>query len=101
MLEFKLNYYFEKYKDHVIGSVTKFKKDFIKNEGEFKYLQEVVVMVMKYQINKYGYIIDGVSQEILGKGVRFDRENGRTYMRFGSKEERNKRNLKRKWEDIL
>lgn len=55
-------------------------------------------MIQKYQIKKYGAILDGSTRIILGDGVRYNKEKCRMYQRFGSKTERNKRNLKRKYE---
>lgn len=96
MLEFKLNYYFEKYKEYPLGSITKFKSDFINKEGNFKYLQELIVMIQKYQIKKYGNIIDGRTTEWLDNHKAYECERGRKYMRFGDKETRIKRNLERR-----
>ena len=50
MLEFKLNYYFEKYKNASVISSPKFKEVFIKKEGEFELLNELLVMIQRYQI---------------------------------------------------
>ena len=101
MLDFKLNYYFEKYKEYPMGSVTKFKADFINKEGNFKYLSELIVMIQKYQINKFGFTIDGRIFDWVDNHRCYENERNRRYIRFGSKEERNKRNLKRKYEDKL
>lgn len=58
MLEFKLNYYFEKYKDTSIVSRDNFRQRFKKENGKFNYLEELIVMIEKYQIKKYGTSID-------------------------------------------
>ena len=54
MWEFKLNYYFEKYKDTPFSNRQNFKRNFIKNHGEFKYLNELIINIEKYQIEKFG-----------------------------------------------
>lgn len=54
MFEFKLNYYFEKYKDVSIVRRNEFRKRFKKENGEFKYLEELIIMIERYQIKKYG-----------------------------------------------
>lgn len=97
MLDFKLNYYFEKYKDYAMGSVTKFKSDFISKEGNFKYLSELVVMIQKYQIKKYGNVFDGHIFDWLDNHKCYEHERSRKYIRFGKKEDRNKRKLADKY----
>ena len=54
MNEFKLNFYFSKYKDFPLPNSDYFKKNFLKNEGNFIYLNELVIMIIKYQVKKYG-----------------------------------------------
>lgn len=54
MLEFKLNYYFEKLKDKAFKNSKDFKNKFKKKYGDFKYLNELFVMVNNYQAEKYG-----------------------------------------------
>lgn len=58
MLEFKLNYYFEKYKDTCIIKSRLFKELFIKENGDFPLLNELVVMIQRYQYNKYGELVE-------------------------------------------
>lgn len=58
MFEFKLNYYFEKYKDVSIVTRNEFRKRFRKENGEFKYLEELITMIERYQIKKYGASLD-------------------------------------------
>lgn len=53
-MEFKLNYYFELYKESPISSNEDFKMKFIKKHGDFRYLNELVIMINKYQVKKYG-----------------------------------------------
>lgn len=54
MNEFKLQFYFNLYKDKNVGSRDKFRKEFKKKHGEFKYLPELIVQIENYQIKKYG-----------------------------------------------
>lgn len=58
MLDFKLNYYFEKYKDTSMVSRREFRQRFKKENGEFKYLEELIIMIERYQLKKYGTGID-------------------------------------------
>ena len=53
-LEFQLNYYFEKYKDVSIVSRNDFRQRFRKENGKFTYLEELIMMIERYQIKKYG-----------------------------------------------
>lgn len=53
-LEFKLNMYFEMYKDKSFHNAKEFKTYFINKHGEFPYLSELYMMMDKYQIKKYG-----------------------------------------------
>lgn len=89
MLAFKLNLYYEKYKDTSIISRKYFKNQFIKENGNFPLLNELLLMIEKYQIKKYGsllvsgtYIPPKESKEIL-----HNRESNRYTYRFGSKED--------------
>ena len=54
MLNFKLNYYFEILKDKPFKNCKHFKNKFKKKYGDFKYLNELLVMVNNYQAEKYG-----------------------------------------------
>ena len=58
MFEFKLNYYFEKYKDVSIVSRDNFRQRFRKENGKFQYLEELIIMIERYQIKKYGAGLD-------------------------------------------
>ena len=55
MLDFKLNYYFEMLKDKPFKNAKVFKSKFVKQYGNFEYLNELVIMITNYQIKKYGY----------------------------------------------
>lgn len=96
MLEFKLKLYFEEYKDSDIISTTKFKERFIKKHGNFELLNELVIMIQKYQYKHYDTLIgSGKSTfKIVKKGDYNKNEQKRINARFGSKEERQLRKLK-------
>lgn len=55
--DFKLNLYFNMYKDYPIGSRDKFRGRFIKKHGKFHYLPELILMIEKYQKEKFGMTI--------------------------------------------
>ena len=95
MLEFKLEYYFELYKDTVLLSTTKFKDVFTKKHGEFELLPELINMIQKYQYKKYGNLLQ--TGKVITRGVKRGTFNNREYARnrnrFGTKEDRIKRKL--------
>lgn len=99
MLEFKLNYYVEKYKDTCMISTTEFKNRFIKENGEFPLLSELVIMIHKYQMRTYG---DLVTKGLwcgrnVKKGTYYRKAEQRERCKFGTKEERKRRKLYEKW----
>ena len=53
-LDFKLNYYYYKYKDTPLPSSEEFRKNFKKREYDFPYLNELIIMIINYQVKKYG-----------------------------------------------
>lgn len=55
MLDFKLQFYFEMFKDKPFKNAKVFKSEFIKQYDNFEYLNELVIMITNYQIKKYGY----------------------------------------------
>lgn len=99
MLEFKLNYYFEKYKDTCIISTSKFKDIFKKENGEFSLLSELIVMIQRYQYKKYGNLIPYPESiiRINKKNAYNNKYNARMRTLFGTKEERRKRKLDNRW----
>lgn len=99
MLEFKLQYYFEKYKNTCVISAPKFKNTFIRKEGEFELLNELLVMIQRYQIKKYHDLIPSGNKTgtVVKRGTYGKLENQRNIHRFGSKEERQIRKLNEKW----
>ena len=72
-LEFKLNYYFELYKDKSFHNAKEFKTYFIKKHGEFPYLSELYMMMDKYQIKKYGQYLVYTYDPFLTKEERFEK----------------------------
>lgn len=54
MEEFKLQFYFNLYKDKALPNREELRKNFKKIHGEFKYLEELILMIEKYQIKTYG-----------------------------------------------
>ena len=57
MEDFKLDFYFNLYKDRGMGNRKRFREDFNKKHGRFQYLEELIVMIEKYQFRKYGEIL--------------------------------------------
>lgn len=55
--DFKLNLYFNMYKDYPIGSRDDFRFMFRKKHGKFHYLPELIIMIERYQVEKYGVTI--------------------------------------------
>lgn len=99
MLDFKLNYYFEKYKDYPIPVVNEFREKFESENGKFIYFRELIVMIQKYQMKKYGAIIDGKTGADSDTDKVYKRDREKFYRRFGNKEERTRRNIERKWKE--
>ena len=56
-LDFKLNYYFNKLKDLPFQSRQKFKGRFVRKYGRFELLNELMLKIENYQIEKYGQTI--------------------------------------------
>ena len=101
MLEFKLNYYYEMYKDTCIHSIKIFKDNFKKKHGDFELLNELVIMIHRYQYDKYGDLIPSGKQTktCVNRYYYSKLENARMNKRFGTKEERMYRKIMedRKW----
>lgn len=57
-LDFKLELYFNMYKNSPIIRRNYFIKRFIKKHGKFEYLPELIFKIEKYQREKYGGLID-------------------------------------------
>lgn len=56
--EFKLEFYFNLYKDKPLKSRDEFRKNFRKAHGNFLYLPELIFRIENYQIKKYGETLD-------------------------------------------
>ena len=56
--EFKLEFYFNLYKDKPLKSRDEFRKNIKKAHGNFLYLPELIVRIENYQIKKYGETLD-------------------------------------------
>lgn len=94
MLEFKLNLYFEKYKEESIISYTDFKKKFNDENEPFTLFNELFNMIKEYQLKKYGSLIESgkeVKNYNVKKGDYCKSERTRMRDRFGTKEERLRR----------
>lgn len=57
-IDFKLELYFNIYKDSPVIQRNYFTKQFIRKHGKFEFLPELILMIEKYQIKKYGNLID-------------------------------------------
>lgn len=96
-LEFKLNYYFEKYKDSSIISCSDFKRRFIKENGNFELLNELVIMINRYQVKKYGYNLTNFVKEYKSReDIKKEKRNStaRIERRLGNRAERERRKSK-------
>lgn len=54
MLDFKLKMFFVMYRDVPLPTRREFRDSFKKKHGEFQYLEELIIMIEKFQIKKYG-----------------------------------------------
>lgn len=68
-LDFKLNYYYHKYKDTPLPNSDEFRKRFKKDNGKFPYLNELIVMIINYQVKAYGCTLPD-SNKIMRKDTR-------------------------------
>lgn len=96
-LEFKLNYYFEKYKDRSLISSMDFKRIFIKENGNFELLNELVIMINRYQVKKYGYNLNNYVREFKSReDIIKEKRNStaRIERRLGNRAERERRKSK-------
>lgn len=53
-LDFKLNYYYYIYKDDPLPNSDEFRKRFKRDHGKFPYLNELIRMIINYQVKAYG-----------------------------------------------
>lgn len=54
MNEFKLEFYFNKYKDKPLPNRDEFRKKFKKEHGKFDDLEELILKIEGYQLKRYG-----------------------------------------------
>ena len=71
-LDFKLKLYFNIYKDIPLPNSEEFRKNFKKWHGKFPYLNELIVMIVNYQVKKYGRSLPDAT-----KIIREDTRNGK------------------------
>ena len=60
MLDFKLNYYFEKLKDKSFVNRNSFRALFRKKYGKFEDLDKLIIKIEEYQFKKYGCRLAGL-----------------------------------------
>lgn len=71
MDDFKLEFYYNLYKDKSLESREKFRQKFRKEHGEFEYLEKLIIIIENYQLQKYGctlnsgYIIQHRKEECI------------------------------------
>lgn len=53
-LDFKLNLYFNMYKDTPLPNSDDFRKRFKRRHGKFPYLNELIFRIINYQVKTYG-----------------------------------------------
>lgn len=68
-LDFKLNLYFNMYKDTPLPNGDEFRKNFRKKHGDFPYLNELIIRLINYQVRKYGCSLPD-SHKIVRKEVK-------------------------------
>lgn len=68
-LDFKLKYYYHKYKDYPLPNADEFRRRFKVVEGKFPYLNELIVMIINYQVKTYGQTLPN-PVKIIRKDVR-------------------------------
>lgn len=62
-IEFKLQFYFNFYKDKSMINSSMFRAKFHKRHGDFKHLDKLVVAIENYQIKKYGCTLGNGSMD--------------------------------------
>lgn len=73
-LDFKLNYYYYKYRNTPLPTSDIFRTTFRKKNGKFPYINELILMINIYQVKKYGETLRS------GKTIikyRKDKQNGK------------------------
>ena len=82
MSDFKLNYYYEMYKDKPLPNRDEFRKKFKKKYGNFQYLEKLIEMIEKHQFKKYGMTLP--KDDLIWEKNEYDirRENVKAYQRL-------------------
>lgn len=89
--EFKMNMYFEKYKDYEMYSLNYFRLNFRKAEGKYNKVDDLFRKIQKYQIEKYGNVV-GTGGILKINNRLISKKNSTKISRlFGTKIERRKR----------
>lgn len=97
MIEFKLQYYFELYKDTPVLNTARFKKEFTEKHGNFDLIYELIIMIQRYQHKKYGDLISYGDNTIERNCNRGRNEMRRRTERFGNRRERERRKIIERW----
>lgn len=82
MTDFKLNYYFEMYKDKPLPNRVEFRKNFKKKHGKFQYLEELIIKIEKHQFKKYGMTLPKSDLVWLKNKYDRKRDSFNAYQRF-------------------
>lgn len=86
-LDFKLQFYFNLYKDKGMPNRAEFRNNFKKSHGEFAYVEELIIMIERYQIKKYGCT--------LTNGKRYTYKSREECLYDNAKERQRKNNKRR------
>lgn len=82
MSDFKLNMYFEMYKDKPLPNRDEFRKNFKNKHGKFQYLEELIKMIEKHQFKKYGMTLPKDDLVWVKNKDDIRRENKKEYQRL-------------------
>ena len=85
MLDFKLNYYFEEFKDKSLPNRDEFRKNFKKKYGNFQYLEELIIMIERYQIKTYGETLPRNDVVDIPSKEKRHKENQKAWLRLKSR----------------
>lgn len=80
--EFKLNYYFNIYKNLPLPNRDEFRKNFKKKHGKFQYLEELIVKIEQYQFKKYGMTLPKGDILWMKNKEERERESRKSYTRL-------------------
>lgn len=89
--EFKMNMYFEKYKDYEMYALNYFRRDFIKAEGKYDKIDELFRKIQKYQIEKYGNVVGTGGFVKINNALITKKNSTKISKLFGTKAERRAR----------